>query len=66
MKVLAGGKYIEATEGGTWPTPMDEADTSLEWSRENCAPRLIDVSAHSLIRAPNERGPCSTKNDGEV
>jgi hypothetical protein len=31
MKVLADGKFVARDAGGTWPTPMDEPDTSLEW-----------------------------------
>jgi hypothetical protein len=31
MKILADGKYVALTRGGTWPTPMDHPDSSLEW-----------------------------------
>lgn len=31
MKILADGKFVALTRGGTWPTPMDEPDNSLEW-----------------------------------
>ena len=31
MKVLASGKFVVMTGGGTWPTPMDLPDDSLEW-----------------------------------
>jgi len=30
-KTVANGKYVVLGDGGTWPTPMDEVDTSLEW-----------------------------------
>lgn len=31
MRVLANGKFVAMTDGGTWPTPMDLPDDSLEW-----------------------------------
>ena len=31
MRVIAGGKFMVASRGGTWPTPMDLPDDSLEW-----------------------------------
>jgi len=65
MKVVAGGKYIVATEGGTWPTPMDETDTSLEWRLRYASPEQLVkdrflaasiVSAYrEMIRLPRWR-----------
>ena len=65
MKVLADGKFIVATEGGTWPTPMDEADTSLEWRLRYASPEQLVkdrflaasiVSAYrEIIRLPRWR-----------
>jgi hypothetical protein len=31
MRVLADGKFVARDGGDTWPTPMDESETSLEW-----------------------------------
>jgi hypothetical protein len=31
MRILADGKYVALTRGGTWPTPMDHPYSSLEW-----------------------------------
>jgi hypothetical protein len=62
MRLLAEGKYVARDGGGTWPTPMDEPDTSLEWRLRYANPeQLIKdrylaasiVSAYrELIRLP--------------
>lgn len=31
MRILANGKFVLMSGGGTWPTPMDLPDDSLEW-----------------------------------
>jgi hypothetical protein len=31
VRVLSGGKFVVMSGGGTWPTPMDLPDDSLEW-----------------------------------
>jgi hypothetical protein len=43
MKILANGKFVAMTGGGTWPTPMDQPDDSLEW-------RLRYASADQLVK----------------
>jgi hypothetical protein len=65
MKVLAGGKFVVMTEGGTWPTPMDEVETSLEWRLRYANPEQLVkdrflaasiVSAYrEMIRLPRWR-----------
>jgi hypothetical protein len=41
MKIIANGKYVAMTGGGTWPTPMDEADGSLEWRLRYALPEQL-------------------------
>jgi hypothetical protein len=65
VRILANGKYVAMTEGGTWPTPMDEVDTSLEWRLRYANPEQLVkdrflaasiVSAYrELIRLPRWR-----------
>ena len=56
MKILADGKYVALTRGGTWPTPMDHPDSSLEWrlryAPDNQLPndRLLAASVVSAYR----------------
>lgn len=41
MKILANGKFVAMTDGGTWPTPMDLPDDSLEWRLRYAEPEQL-------------------------
>jgi hypothetical protein len=62
MKIIAKGKYVKRDDGTTWPTPMVEAETSLEWRLRYASPEQlvkdrflaasIVAAYHELIAAP--------------
>lgn len=54
MRVLAGGKFVALSRGGTWPTAMDLPDDSLEWRlRYGSDPQLVKdrYCAASIVSA---------------
>lgn len=66
--LIADGKYV-AFDTMTWPTPMDEADTSLEYRLRYALPEHLAKDrflAASVVSAYRELLTCPIKKRNKV